>query len=155
MLRFVENTTLGEAAELEDGVTIYRDMNLGKGQRRDPTAVKEPWKEPRTLILGPLLQLAATGEQLCGQSPWGEQAQPVLMQQGGLLRPAVPAEVWPRGKGRDRCAFLVLVRQCLKHRHQVSTPHPPTRKMLIAQRGHKRGPQWWPEAGNTWPKRRV
>lgn len=67
VLRFVENTTnwfftlLGEADELEDRVTIYRDMDLGKGQMQDPTAVKDPWKESRTHIVGPLVHLAATG----------------------------------------------------------------------------------------------
>lgn len=44
---------MGEADELEDRVTIYRDMDLGKGQMQDPTPGKEPWKEPRTLVLVP------------------------------------------------------------------------------------------------------
>lgn len=50
-LGFVENATLGESDEPVDRVTIYRDTDLGKGEMQDPTPGKEPWTEPRTLVL--------------------------------------------------------------------------------------------------------
>lgn len=106
-LGFVENTALGESDEPVDRVTVYRDTDLGKGQMQYPTPGKEPWMEPRTLVLVTTdgLAVASWGAALCSE-PVGRASSAWLMQQGGLRYRALPAAVQPVGMGSDPSPFL-------------------------------------------------
>lgn len=106
------NTTPWGAEKLEVRVTIYRDMDLGKGELQDPTAGRSLGRNKGPPYWCP--EQCWTGEQLCSQSPGGKLSQAVGREGSPWGREViVPLGIW--GAGMLSPGF-----HC-----------PPTHKMLI------------------------